>query len=222
MADLASLYLVRRPVYDRRMGVIAYEILHRETNHEAQGMDAVQTILRADPANIVGEKKLIVHVGPKAIGSSFVEALPIDKTILAVSQDQFQTASDFDALDHAAGLGYKICIENLDITSSITERFKIAKYLKIDTLEDIPFVLARVEMDLVASVLPGDQIEVRIWVSRIGNTSWDFQYSIWNENRKLEHVRAKTVQVYYDYRNGLKKSIPEEFRIYLTNELASF
>jgi len=96
------------------------------------------------------------------------------------------------------------------------------KYLKIDTLEDIPFVLARVEMDLVASVLPGDQIEVRIWVSRIGNTSWDFQYSIWNENRKLEHVRAKTVQVYYDYRNGLKKTIPEEFRNYLTNELASF
>jgi acyl-CoA thioester hydrolase len=92
------------------------------------------------------------------------------------------------------------------------------KYLKIGTLEDIPFVLARVELDLVASILPGDEVEVRIWVSHIGNSSWNFEYLIWNEKRQLSHARAKTVQVYYDYRLGQKMAIPIEFRKHLESE----
>ncbi len=93
------------------------------------------------------------------------------------------------------------------------------KYLKIDTLEDIPFVLARVELDLVASILPGDEIVVRIWVSRIGHTSWDFEYQIWNEKRKIIHAKAKTIQVYFDYRLSQKMKIPQIFRRYLEAEL---
>ncbi len=95
------------------------------------------------------------------------------------------------------------------------------KYLKIETLEDIPFVLARMEMDLISSIVPGDEIEVLIWVSRIGTTSWDFGYDIWNEARKISHARAKTVQVYFDYRQGKKKEIPIQFREYLNAESRS-
>lgn len=95
------------------------------------------------------------------------------------------------------------------------------KYLKIETLEDIPFVLARVEMDLISSIVPGDEIDVLIWVSRIGNTSWDFGYEIWNEARSVSHAKAKTVQVYFDYREGKKKEIPILFREYLNAEYRS-
>jgi acyl-CoA thioester hydrolase len=93
------------------------------------------------------------------------------------------------------------------------------RYVKINTLDDIPFVLARVEMDLLASVVPGDEIEVRIWVSRIGESSWDFEYEIWNEKRSISHVKAKTVQVYFDYREKAKMQIPEAFREILTKEM---
>jgi acyl-CoA thioester hydrolase len=93
------------------------------------------------------------------------------------------------------------------------------KYLSIDTLEDIPFVLARVELDLLSSILPGDEIEVQIWVSRIGNTSWDFEYLIWNESRKVRHAVAKTVQVYFNYHQKSKAQIPESFKAHLLNEL---
>ena len=95
------------------------------------------------------------------------------------------------------------------------------QYLQIEHLEDIPFVLARVEMDLIASVVPGDEIEARIWVSKIGNTSWEFAYSIWNESKKIEHVRAKTTQVYFDYREGAKRTIPSDFRKILEAEMES-
>ncbi len=95
------------------------------------------------------------------------------------------------------------------------------QYLKIESLEDIPFVLARVELDLLFSIQPGDEIEVQIWVSRIGKSSWDFDYTIWNEKKQKIHAKAKTIQVYFDYRLGTKLSIPKDFRKILESEMKS-
>ncbi|TGK88063.1 acyl-CoA thioesterase [Leptospira bourretii] len=85
------------------------------------------------------------------------------------------------------------------------------RYLSVSELEDIPFVLARVEMDLKASVLPGASIFVETWVSSIGNTSWEFSYSIRDKKTGELYVSAKTVQVYFDYRAKSKKPIPPDF-----------
>ncbi|MGJ4734076.1 acyl-CoA thioesterase [Leptospira levettii] len=93
------------------------------------------------------------------------------------------------------------------------------RYLSVSTLEDIPFVLARVEMDLVSSVLPGDSIYVNTWVSQIGNSSWEFSYEIKNQKTEVLYVKAKTIQVYFDYREKKKLPIPNKFRISLEKEM---
>ncbi|MBL0954976.1 MAG: acyl-CoA thioesterase [Leptospira sp.] len=93
------------------------------------------------------------------------------------------------------------------------------RYLSVTGLEDIPFVLARVEMDLVSSVLPGDSIYVNTWVSQIGNSSWEFSYEIKNQTTDVLYVKAKTVQVYFDYRQKKKLPIPKEFRTSLEKEM---
>ncbi|MCG6146037.1 acyl-CoA thioesterase [Leptospira bandrabouensis] len=85
------------------------------------------------------------------------------------------------------------------------------RYLSVSELEDIPFVLARVEMDLKASVLPGASIFVETWVSSIGTTSWEFSYEIRDKLTNKVYVKAKTVQVYFDYRAKSKKPIPPDF-----------
>ncbi|PJZ83917.1 acyl-CoA thioesterase [Leptospira harrisiae] len=85
------------------------------------------------------------------------------------------------------------------------------RYLSVSELEDIPFVLARVEMDLKASVLPGASIFVETWVSSIGTSSWEFSYSIRDKKNNELYVSAKTVQVYFDYRAKTKKPIPPDF-----------
>lgn len=85
------------------------------------------------------------------------------------------------------------------------------RYLPVSELEDIPFVLARVEMDLKASVLPGASIFVETWVSSIGTTSWEFSYEIRDKLTNKVYVKAKTVQVYFDYRAKSKKPIPPDF-----------
>ncbi len=95
------------------------------------------------------------------------------------------------------------------------------KYISINTLEDIPFVLVRVELDIVNSLRPGEEAEVNTWVSRVGNTSWDFAANIVNPVTKKLYAKAKTVQVYYDYRLDTKLAIPSEFREILKKEMNS-
>ncbi|MDF3821389.1 acyl-CoA thioesterase [Leptospira sp. 96542] len=82
----------------------------------------------------------------------------------------------------------------------------------VKDLEDIPFVLARLEMDLLASVLPGMEIFVKVWVSKIGTTSWEFSYEICEKNSERVFVKAKSVQVYFNYRLGVKEKIPSGIR----------
>ena len=93
------------------------------------------------------------------------------------------------------------------------------KYIAIQTLEDIPFVLVRVELDIIHSLKPNEEAEVHTYVSRIGNTSWDFSANIQNPQSKYLYAKAKTVQVYYDYRQDTKLPIPVEFRKFLESEM---
>ncbi len=94
-----------------------------------------------------------------------------------------------------------------------------ARYISVDSLEDIPFVLVRVELDILKSLKPGDKAEVHTWVSRIGNSSWDFSAKIINPLTNQIYARAKTVQVYFDYRLDAKAVIPPEFRKILESEM---
>jgi len=93
------------------------------------------------------------------------------------------------------------------------------KYISIKTLEDIPFVLVRVELDILNSLRPGEEAEVHTWVLRVGNTSWDFAANIINPVSKIVYAKARTVQVYYDYRLNSKLPIPSDFRKILEQEM---
>lgn len=93
------------------------------------------------------------------------------------------------------------------------------KYISIKTLEDIPFVLVRVELDILNSLRPGEEAEVHTWVLRVGNTSWDFAANIINPITKTIYAKARTVQVYYNYRLNSKLPIPNDFRKILEQEM---
>ena len=87
------------------------------------------------------------------------------------------------------------------------------KYLQITEVKDIPFVLVRVEMDILNSLVPGDMADVHTSVSRIGNTSWEFSAKIQNSQNGMVYVNAKTTQVYFNYHKNRKEKIPLEFRL---------
>ncbi|MEQ8350496.1 MAG: acyl-CoA thioesterase [Leptospiraceae bacterium] len=93
------------------------------------------------------------------------------------------------------------------------------KYLSIKNLEDIPFVLVRIEMDLRKSLRPNTPARVCTYVSRIGKSSWDFSARIEGTENGETYVEATTVQVFYNYYEDRSEPIPAEFRKFLELEM---
>jgi acyl-CoA thioester hydrolase len=70
----------------------------------------------------------------------------------------------------------------------------------------VPFILAHVDVDFVSEALMRETLELCIRCSHVGNKSFGFEYEIRELSTQRIVVRAKTVQVFYDY--ALKQSLP--------------
>ena len=82
----------------------------------------------------------------------------------------------------------------------------------------LEMVVARAEIDFIAPIYDGDTfLDVELWVSAIGNSSFTMTYEIKMKGELL--ARVKTVQVTVDM--GTKKSHPidDEQRAFLTKYL---
>ncbi|MBM9576597.1 acyl-CoA thioesterase [Leptospira sp. 201903070] len=87
---------------------------------------------------------------------------------------------------------------------------------------DVPFILARIEIDLKKSIEINHVVEVQTSVIRIGNSSWDFQSVILESNTKEVFAFAKTVQVTFDHKKKISIPIPPRIRKILEEDLKDF
>jgi len=84
---------------------------------------------------------------------------------------------------------------------------------------DIDFVVAHSEIDYLSSVEMGEVLEIEIRVSRMGNSSFDFSYTVRATTEGVTGAagartvaEAKTTQVSYDWRARAKKPLSDERR----------
>ncbi|WP_061244264.1 acyl-CoA thioesterase [Leptospira noguchii] len=94
--------------------------------------------------------------------------------------------------------------------------------LNVKEIFEVPFILARIEIDLKKSIEIHHQVEVQTSVVRIGNKSWDFQSIILESNTKEIFAVAKTVQVAFDHVNKISIPIPHNVRAVLEEDLKKF
>lgn len=94
--------------------------------------------------------------------------------------------------------------------------------LGVSELYSVPFLLARIEIDLIRPIEFGAGVEVKTCVSKIGNKSWDFLASIRDSNTKEDFARARTVQVAYDHRLKRSQVIPEALRVILHEDWKAY
>ena len=69
---------------------------------------------------------------------------------------------------------------------------------------DFPFILAHAALDYKSPMKISAHPQVKMWTSRIGGKSWDFDYEIKDSKSSIVYATGKTVQVAYDYQ--LEKS----------------
>ena len=76
---------------------------------------------------------------------------------------------------------------------------------------EIGFIMARIEFDYKAAVEQGDTVHVRLGITKIGRSSFDFEYELVDQNGRLIGT-ARTVQVMYDYAAKKPSPVPDTFR----------
>lgn len=87
--------------------------------------------------------------------------------------------------------------------------------------ETLGFILAHAEIDFKSPAAYRDELEVKISISSVGNTSWIYEYLVTNVRDKKTHATGKTVQVFYDYEQKKSVPIPQELRAKLLQDMAS-
>lgn len=86
-------------------------------------------------------------------------------------------------------------------------------------LDELDFILAHADIDFESPAVWGDQLQVSMWPSKIGTTSFTLSYEIREVKTGRLIVRSKSVLVAYDYETKQVKPIPPEVRTRLGEHL---
>ncbi len=112
---------------------------------------------------------------------------------------------DCDALRHV----------NHAVYFSYCEQARFAFWRQLtgsNSLDDIKFLVVRVECDYRRPATLGDALVVRVRTAAVGNTSFTFEYEIAGKDDGRVFANARTVQVMYDNRTGRPVPIEPRFR----------
>ena len=84
------------------------------------------------------------------------------------------------------------------------------------SLEKWRLILVRNETDFLSQIFFGQDVEIRTYVLKIGNSSFTLGNEVW-QNGELK-AKGKSILVHYDFIEEKSKRIPDEIRAKL-NEL---
>lgn len=71
-------------------------------------------------------------------------------------------------------------------------------------------IMARLDVEFLAELFYGEDIEIRTWISRLGNSSFTVTQEAWQNGRP--GARGNTVLVHYDHGSKRAASLPDEVR----------
>ena len=106
---------------------------------------------------------------------------------------------DLDTFDHV----------NNAVFLSYFEHARAVMLVDLYRKYNIRFVIAHLCIDYHKPAFLLDTLTVRMWVSKIGKTSWEFQYELKRENELL--ATGSSVQVYINTQ-GQKQALPDYLR----------
>jgi len=81
-----------------------------------------------------------------------------------------------------------------------------------ESLNDLNFIVVHAECDFKLPAHFGDEIEVGIRTSSIGNTSFVWDYEIRNAKSDELFAAGKTIQVFYNHSTRKSSPVPPEVR----------
>jgi acyl-CoA thioester hydrolase len=113
--------------------------------------------------------------------------------------------NDTDGMGHVNNAVYLTYLE-MAREEYWREVFGLTDYRLVD------IIMARVEIDFLLPIVPGDTIIVGIRASKLGRKSFEFLYEGWRKHDGAVVFASRSVQVMYDYDAGRPKELSPEAR----------
>ena len=118
--------------------------------------------------------------------------------------------SDTDALGHISNTAFPIWFEE-----ARTPLFEI--YHPTLDVKSWPLIIARIELDLLAQTYWGDDVEIKTYINKLGNSSCEVAHEARQKDKIV--AKGKAVMIYFDYENEKPLPIPDEVRQKLTQHI---
>lgn len=86
-------------------------------------------------------------------------------------------------------------------------------------LQQWPLIVASIQVDFKAQLHYGQEVEIKSWISRIGNSSFDVTQQAWQQGKCC--AEGKTALVRFDYQSQQASPLSPELRAALEQHYQS-
>ncbi len=138
-----QVFIGRQPIMDLKQHIIGYELLFR---HSADAQSAVfeddlkacsnvlvNTLGDMDIQWLLGEKLAFINVNEAMLMSEFLELMPAQRTVLEILRTVVAGDAVVERCQDLHRLGFKIALDNPQLSAQLEPLVALADYIKIDT-----------------------------------------------------------------------------------------
>jgi EAL and modified HD-GYP domain-containing signal transduction protein len=205
-------YIGRQAIFDRRLNVVGYELLYRDSDeNRAQFDDVTQasaaTILNAFVElgldNLVGNVPAFVNLSAEFLLGEIPIPLPPERTVIEVLEDIPVTPELIDSLRGLRARGYKIALDDFLLTDETRPLLAVANIIKVNVLEvprdDIAAQYA--ELKPSGAILLAEKISTHdelVFLRDLGFyyfQGYFLEMPIISRTKRLPHDRAKLLRL---------------------------
>ncbi|HEX3764140.1 MAG TPA: HDOD domain-containing protein [Kofleriaceae bacterium] len=136
-------YVARQAIFDRRLNVVGYELLYRDSEENRARFDNVTqasatTMLNAFVElgldNLVGNVPAFVNMSAEFLVGDYPIPLPPERTVIEVLETIPVTPALIDGLRELRGRGYRIALDDFLLTDQTRPLLSVASIIKVSVL----------------------------------------------------------------------------------------
>jgi len=139
-----QVFIGRQPIMDVKQHIIGYELLFRhsadadsavfEDELKACSNVLVNTMGDMDVQWLLGDKLAFINVNEAMLMSEFIELMPPQRTTLEILRSVVASEAVIERCRELSKLGYKIALDNPQLSTQLEPLTEFANFIKIDSL----------------------------------------------------------------------------------------
>ncbi len=138
---MATIFLARQPIYNRKLSVFAYELLYRDkVSDQADVIDGnratsdviISALMDIGLENIVGEKLAFINMTRSFLVGELPLPLMKEQIVLEVLENEVPDEQLTSGLESLVEAGYPVALNDFIYTPKFDRLLEIAKFVKLD------------------------------------------------------------------------------------------